>query len=151
MKLISEMNKLIQNVSQVLGDPIDSTKYEIVDRGTPHQAKSLPVGMMGIYTFWYNGAFLKIGKAGFKSSARFLSQHYNPKSAQSTLAASILKDDDLLKLELNEENVGEWIKRNCRRIDILINVELGIFTLDLIEAVLHHKYEPKYEGFATQR
>lgn len=151
MELITEMDKLIKNVSNVLEKTIDSSKYEIVDRGMPHQPKSLPIGMMGVYTFWYNESFLKIGKAGSKSSARFLSQHYNPKSAKSTLAASILNDDDMLKLGIDEENVGEWIKKNCRRIDILINVELGIFTLDLVEAALHYKYEPKYEGFATQR
>ncbi|GEM_PF-5297747 len=46
---------------------------------------------------------------------------------------------------------GNWIKKNCRRIDILLDADLGIFTLELIEATLHYKYEPKYEGFLAQR
>lgn len=151
MELKREINLLIKNVTQAVGKPIEEDKYEIIDRGLPHKPKTLPTGMMGIYTFSYNDKFLKIGKAGSKSSARFLSQHYNPKSAKSTLAASILRDHEMLNMGIKEENVGRWIKENCRRIDILVDVELGIFTLDLIEAVLHYKYEPKYEGFATQR
>ena len=52
---------------------------------------------------------------------------------------------------INENNVGDWIKSNCYRIDILMDSDLGIFTLELIEAALHYKYEPVYEGFAGQR
>lgn len=107
--------------------------------------------MMGVYTFWYEGDFLKIGKAGPSSNARFLSQHYNPRSAQSTLAASVLSDMRMQDKGIHENNVGDWIKNNCRRIDILLDSSLGIFTLELIEAALHYKYEPIYEGFAAQR
>lgn len=45
----------------------------------------------------------------------------------------------------------EFIKSNCRRIDVMIPVDMGIFTLELVEAILHYKYEPKYEGFDSQR
>lgn len=107
--------------------------------------------MMGVYTFWFEGDFLKIGKAGPSSNARFLSQHYNPRSARSTLAASILLDRRMQEKGITENNVGDWIKNNCRRVDILLDSDLGIFTLELIEAALHYKYEPIYEGFATQR
>lgn len=106
---------------------------------------------MGVYTFWYKEKFLKIGKAGPNSNARFLSQHYNPRSAQSTLAASILLDKGMQNEGITEGNVGDWIKNNCRRVDILLDADLGIFALELIEAALHYKYEPLYEGFATQR
>ena len=106
---------------------------------------------MGVYTFWYNDVALKIGKAGSKSNARFLSQHYAPHSAKSTLAASILVDKEMQNLDITEANVGDWIKQYCRRIDILLDADLEIFTLELIEAALHYKYEPKYEGFLAQR
>src|SRR5690625_4401583 len=151
MELINEIDSLIQDVSKTIGKPIVVEGYEIIDRGIPHKPKSLPIGLMGVHAFWYNDRFLKIGKAGSKSGPRFLSQHYNQKSAQTTLAASILRDPDLLQFGITEEIAGGWIKENCRGIDILVNVQLGIFTLGLIEAVLHYKYEPKYEGFATQR
>ena len=151
MDFINEFNKVILEVSNVLGKPIDKDKYEIIDRGSPHQAKSLPNKKMAVYTFWYEGRFLKIGKAGPNSNARFLSQHYNPKSARSTLAASILMDENMQDIGITENNVGDWIKNNCHRIDILIDSDLGVFTLKLIEAALHYKYEPIYEGFSTQR
>ncbi|MDQ4679509.1 hypothetical protein RCF13_07250, partial [Stenotrophomonas maltophilia group sp. RNC7] len=74
-----------------------------------------------------------------------------PRSAKSNLAASILSDNRMQGEDINEYNVGDWIKNNCRRIDILVDSDLGIFTLGLIEAALHYKYEPIYEGFDTQR
>lgn len=151
MDFINEFNKVILEVSSVLGKPIDKDKYEIMDRGRPHQPKNLPANKMAVYTFWYKNRFLKIGKAGPNSNARFSSQHYNPKSARSTLAASVLKDENMQDIGINENNVGDWIKSNCHRIDILMDSDLGIFTLELIEAALHYKYEPVYEGFAGQR
>jgi hypothetical protein len=80
-----------------------------------------------------------------------MSQHYNPKSAISNLAKSILSDSNMKNLGITEANVGDWIKHNCRRIDIIIDMEVGIFALELIEAVLHYKYCPVYEGFIAQR
>lgn len=151
MDFAYDFDKIICDVSSVLGKLIDKSQYEIIDRGVPHQPKTLPVRMMGIYTFWYEGKFMKIGKAGPNSNARFLRQHYNPRSAPSTLAASILSDKRMQDKGITDYNIGDWIKNNCRRIDILLDSGLGIFTLELIEAVLHYKYEPIYEGFATQR
>lgn len=151
MDLENEFEKIILEVSKVLGKPIDKEKFEIIDRGLPHQPGNLPAGKMGVYTFWFEGDFLKIGKAGPSSKARFSSQHYNPRSARSTLAASILLDRGIQEKGINENNVGDWIRNNCRRVDILLDSDLGIFTLELIEAALHYKYEPIYEGFATQR
>ena len=151
MNLIEEIYSLIFNVSSILGKPIKKENIEIINRGKPHKPEPLPAGKMGVYMFLYNESFLKIGKAGPRSNARFLSQHYNPKSAKSTLAASILSDSTNPYEGVGEENVGDWIKENCTRIDILLDVTLGIFTLELIEAALHYKYEPVYEGFLNQR
>lgn len=151
MKYTSEFESIIRDVSRCLGKEIDMSKVQIVDRGLPHIPHSLKPGTMGVYTFNYNGKFLKIGKVGPKSNNRFLYQHYIPGSAKSTLAASIIADPQMKALGITEDNVGDWIKENCRRIDILLDVDLGIFTLELVEAALHYKYEPKYEGFASQR
>ena len=151
MNLKTEFSQIILETTMLLGKPVDKTKYEIIDRGLPHQPRVLPGNKMGVYTFWYNDVALKIGKAGSKSNARFLSQHYAPNSAKSTLAASILVDKEMQNLNITQFNVGDWIKQNCRRIDILLDADLGIFTLELIQAVLHYKYEPKYEGFLAQR
>jgi len=149
--IIEEISSTIAAVSSLLGHDIPSGKIMVIDRGIPHTPRSLRSGTMGVYTFLYNGRFIKIGKAGPNSNARFFSQHYTPGSAQSTLSASILADEDMRGMGITEQNVGSWIKQNCRRIDVIIDSDLGIFTLELIEAVLHYKYEPKYEGFKNQR
>ena len=52
----------------------------------PHRPRSLPVGKMAVYCFFFRGRALKIGIAGPNSGARYLSQHYHPRSAGSTLA-----------------------------------------------------------------
>ena len=147
-----QLSECIKNASAAIDRPIDNDKINIIDRGQPHSAlHSLPKGKMAVYTFVYEGVVLKIGKAGPNSNARYTSQHYNPKSAMSNLAKSILLDVEMRDKGINEDNVGEWIKQNCRRIDIEIDADLGIFTLEFIEAVLHYKYMPKYEGFSSQR
>ena len=146
---ISEFNLLIQKTSSAVGRIINGAQYEVIDLGVPHTPKSLPVGKMGIYTFSFKDQFLKIGKAGPNSNARFLSQHYNHKSAKSTLAASILRDNDYNNHKITDKNIKEWIKQNCRRVDIIFDISLGVFTLEFVEAILHYNYEPKYEGFLS--
>ena len=54
-------------------------------------------------------------------------------------------------LNIDPSNIKDWIKTNCRRIDIIIDADLGVFSLELIEGIMHYKYEPRYEGFASQR
>lgn len=147
---VKEFEEIINGVSKMLGKPIESG-YRIIERGLPHTPKSLEKGTMGVYTFLYKDEFLKIGKAGPSSNARFTSQYYLPRSSQSNLSKSVLLDDNMRNLGINEDNVGDWIKQNCRRIDIILDRNLGIFALELVEAALHYKYEPRYEGFSNQR
>ena len=146
----SEFSELIQKVSLTIGKGIDISSYCIQDLGVPHKPKGLPIGKMGVYTFSFNDSFLKIGKAGPNSNARFRSQHYNPKSANSTLAASLIMDNEMGEYAIDDGNVKNWIVSNCRRIDVLMDVNLGLFALELVESVLHYYYEPKYEGFNSQ-
>ena len=108
-----EFQDAIIAASSALKRPIDLSEIEIIDRGVPHIPASLKPETMGVYTFLYNGCFLKIGKAGPNSNPRFLSHHYNPRSGKSTLAASILKDPDMAVHGLTEDTVGKWIKQNC--------------------------------------
>ena len=147
---VSEFEEIILNVTAAAGRRLDAG-YEIIDRGMPHVPRTLKRGTMGVYTFLYKDEFLKIGKAGANSYARFSSQHYHPDSAMSNLAKSILEDERMQGLGITRDNVGDWIKRNMRRIDIILDETLGIFALELIEAALHFRYEPRYEGFKNQR
>jgi hypothetical protein len=130
---------------------INEDQLIIFDRGCPHLPSCLINGMAGIYIFELNGVCLKIGKAWEKSNARFRSQHYSPKSSQSNLAKSILNDSGMKKYGLNEDNIGDWIKKNTRRIDIFIDTKLGVPVLNLLEAYLQCKFKPKYEGVESQK
>lgn len=150
LSYVSEFREIIESITSAAGRKITSG-YEIIDRGMPHVPQTLKRGTMGVYTFLYKDEFLKIGKAGPNSNARFFSQHYIPASSASNLSKSILNDKEMSGLGLTEKTVGDWIKQNTRRIDIILDAPLGIFTLELVEAALHFKYEPRYEGFKNQR
>lgn len=110
-----------------------------------HVPVQLPNGMMAVYAFFLNGDCLKVGKAGPNSNARFQSQHYNPNSARSTLARSMLNDDQHFQ-DLNEANIGNWIKENTSRSNILITVDYGKNFMNFTEAFFILKYQPRYEG-----
>lgn len=151
MDYIHEIDTLIQEVTLAIGKPILKDKYEIVDRGQPHIPPTrLPDGKMAVYMFLHEDKFLKIGKANHRSNARFCSQHYGL-NAPSTLAKSLLSDSEMSRLGITSSKIKDWIKERCRRIDVIIDADLGVFALELIEGIMHYKYEPKYEGFASQR
>jgi len=119
----------------------------------PHlPPKKLPNGKMAIYVFTYGSYVLKVGKVGPNSQARYTSQHYNPNSAPSTLAASIIKEPKIIGVKgINEENISAWIKENTDRTNFIIVSSLGIQILTLFEAYLQCRLRPVFEGFKSQR
>lgn len=147
----TEIIQIIHGVTKAAGNEISESLYMVNDLGVPHKPESLKPGYYGVYIFIYQNRFLKIGKVGPNSNARFSSQHYSPKSAGSTLAASILEDNEMESLGLNEKTVGDWIKKNCQRINVFLSAELPDFTNELIETALHYRFQPKYEGVESQR
>ena len=150
MDYVYEIDTLIQEVSLAIGKPISRDKYQIIDRGLPHVPPTrLPAEKMAVYMFLLGDELLKIGKANHRSNARFCSQHYGL-NAPSTLAKSLLSDSGMSSLNITPSNIKDWIKTNCRRIDVIIDAELGMFTLGLIEGIMHYKYEPRYEGFVKK-
>lgn len=151
MEYKDEIIQIIRNVTKAAGKEIPESLYIVNDLGVPHVPEPLKPGYYGVYIFIYQDKFLKIGKVGPNSNARFISQHYSPKSANSTLAASILDDKDMRHLELNEDTIGNWIKNNCKRINVFLSAELPNFTNELIETALHYRFQPKYEGVESQR
>lgn len=129
----------------------EDISYEVLDK--PHKPPSrIPPDCMAVYMFFYEGKALKVGKAGPKSQARYTSQHYNPKSAPSTLAASLLKGSDSIGVSgLTAENVGTWIKQHTDRINFRLSTKQEIFVLTLLESFLQCRLKPVFEGFASQR
>lgn len=129
----------------------DAISLEILS--APHVPPTrLPLGKMAVYVFSKGEDVLKVGKVGAKSQARYTSQHYNPGSAMSTLAASMLADREWLGLgEVHEAGVGQWIRKNIDRVNFLMDGRFGIPVLTLLEAFLQCRLKPRYEGFKSQR
>ena len=118
----------------------------------PHSPPRLPSGKMAVYVFSYGNLVLKVGKAGPNSAARFTSQHYNPSSAPSTLAANILKEGQSFGITgLSPDSVGAWIKANTDRTNFLLSIKCGVSVLTLLEVFLQCRLKPIFEGFASLR
>jgi hypothetical protein len=132
--------------------PLSVQDLECEYCAAPHRPPSrLPAGKMAVYGFWGHGSWLKIGKAGAKTQARYTSQHYNPESAPSTLAASLSRDNRMKSLaDFNPDRPGEWIKTSTHRINILLDVKHGTVLLSLLESFLHARLRPRYEGRANE-
>lgn len=83
-------------VARLAGVSLAADDIRIEALPAPHAPPTrLPAGQMAVYVFTYGRDVLKVGKVGPKSQARYTSQHYNPGSAQSTLAASMIADTEL--------------------------------------------------------
>ena len=151
-----DTGQLIQdflNVAALAGIHLSASDLAVERTVAPHcPPKRLPAGKMAVYVFSYGDTVLKVGKAGPNSAARFTSQHYNPSSAPSTLATSILKAGQGLGITgLSPETVGSWIKANTDRTNFLLSVNCGVPVLTLLEAFLQCRLKPRFEGFASQR
>jgi hypothetical protein len=126
--------------------------------GMPHRPTPLAPGWQGIYGFRWQSKWLKIGKAGPNTQARWLSQHYGLGRALSTLASSLVKyclapqeHPELPGLRalirrVDPNELGEWIKRNTERVNVLIGAEAGSEGLAHLEAIAHRRLAPVFEG-----
>jgi hypothetical protein len=131
----------------VAGDEFEANKVRIDIAPRPHRPKGLPAGRMAVYCFFLNGQALKIGIAGPKSDARFRSQHYNPHSAGSTLAGSILKHPTKIGVHaIPACSIGDWIKEHTDRLNLLLPASYGSPILSRLESFLHIRWKPIYEG-----
>jgi len=138
-------------VAELAGDPIPRTMMVVEYLDAPHnQPTRLPAGKMAVYGFWGEGVWLKIGKAGPNSNARYTSQHYNLGSAQSTLAGSLANDPRMQSVNgFDPQAPGGWIKAATHRVNILLPSRRQKELLSLLEAFLHLRLRPLYEGITT--
>jgi len=92
---------------------------------------------------------LKVGRVGLRSGARFQYMHYNPGSAQSTVAGSLLKSKVLWRYlgitELNSINVGNWIREHTDRDHFYLEAEDESLLAEL-ERFLRGILGPAFEG-----
>lgn len=124
----------------------DLITVEIAAR--PHKSpRALPAGKMAVYAFFLNGQAIKVGKAGPKTAARYTSQHYNPASAKSNLAKSILTDPAKVGFVGSDPSlIGDWIKQHTDRVNLLLPATIDSCLLSLLEAFLHVRWKPVFEG-----
>lgn len=111
----------------------------------PHRPTPLVPGRIAIYGFWWQGRWLKIGKVGHKSGPRFASHHYHT-SASSTLAKSLVKELSTELPGLDPADPGAWICRNVSRVNITLPATVSPLHLSFLEAFLHLRLRPRYEG-----
>jgi hypothetical protein len=123
----------------------------------PHQRPTrLPAGTQAVYIFLLGESCLKVGKAGPKTAARFVSQHYGF-SAPSTLARSMLAHSERTAAclpparfgevdALCEDSIGEWIATNTDRVNVYLPTSKRPFALSLLEAFIHCRLKPVFEG-----
>ena len=134
-------------VAALAHDPLPRTDIEVEYLAAPHVHPRLPPARMGVYGFWHGGVWLKIGKAGPNSRARYEYQHYKVGSAQSTLAASLVGDPRMATIDgFDPASVGDWIKASTSRVNILLPATRQPELLSLFEAFLHLRLRPRYEG-----
>jgi hypothetical protein len=150
-------------VARLAGVAIERSQVSIEVRPAPHQSPTqLRPGSQAVYVFTVGDRCLKVGKAGPKTQARFTTQHYGL-HAKSTLARSLLAHRPRLSemlapdtvngiADLSEATVGSWIRQNTRRIHFFLPASLGAAPLLLLEAFLHCRLKPCFEGqFESQR
>lgn len=140
-------------VAKLVGISLPEAAITSEELPAPHlPPRDLPKGKMAVYVFWWGDQCLKVGKVGPRSQARYTSQHYNPKSSGSNLGKSILKEKEKLGwTNLDEANVGEWIKKETNRTNLLLDATIGIPILSLLESFLQCRLRPHFEGFSSQK
>lgn len=154
-----------------------------IEKGNIHKSHkpSLKSTTQGVYMFFSDYGCLKVGMAGSRdSNDRWSYQHYNPYKAPSTLAKSILKDNnsskkfsnevdkinknvELEKLQQSyrelskkqkefEKQIESFIKENTTRVELTIvdKEENNTFAIHLLEAIGIYFLKPEYEGKPTK-
>jgi len=133
-------------VARLGGIELGSDDLSVERLPAPHRSPTrLPPGKMGVYAFWGDGGWLKVGKVGPNSNARYTSQHYLAGSAPSTLAASLLASPPNDRA-FDPGQVGAWMRERTCRLNILMPASRPRELLSLLEAFLHLRLRPRFEG-----
>lgn len=158
--MIQEPEALIEGFVKALGEYYDYIidENEIIHEHVPapHDPPNLKPGKGAIYVFSLTknntspagqNRVLKVGKVGPNSEPRFKYQHYNPDSARSTLAGTLLNSKILWECIGfdNEAQVGSWLKENTDRDHFFIDGDKGR-VISLMEVYARGILSPIFEG-----
>lgn len=140
--------------------PVAKAHIQVVSLGVPHHPVTLPRGWQGVYNFQFGNAWLKVGRAGPNSNARWVSQHYGAGRSLSSLSWSLLTYAHFSSFQhpalpaafkeqvalVHPDRLGNWIKENCLRVNILLNAEVGRPALARLESIAQGVLKPIFEG-----
>ena len=144
---LSQLIEDIEKIAELARISLQEDFLLVNPLSAPHKPPhSLPEGKYAIYMFFWNDKCLKVGRVGKNSQARYTSQHYNPNSSNSNLSKFLLSRKEEFRLTVSEENIGQWIKDNCDRIDFLFSSEYGDSFPKLIEVFVQCRLTPIFEG-----
>jgi len=147
VELIRDFTK----VCALAGTPLSESeiRHELVK--PPHLRVALPANTSAVYVFSFGSKpdiVLKVGKAGQKSAARFVSQHYLPASCKSNLAKSICVEQGTWAIlgipSVDEKTAGQWLRANTDRDHFFIKREMAV--VNLLESFLQYRLKPLFEG-----
>jgi hypothetical protein len=133
----------IHGVANILQMPL-VTQFQ----SGPHIRPSPLKNERGVYLFFQNQVWLRIGQTGY--SPRFTSQHYGTKRAGSTFAADIWANRLEFGFAGDETQIGTWIMGNFGRANVRISNDPDGFISRLLEAYLHLHLKPRFEGSRKQ-
>lgn len=152
--IIDEFRNAVKHMGLTCGDIQHEAQI------APHRPQKLPEGKCAVYVFSLSRAYrkrcpagagrvLKVGKAGPKSNARFQFQHYNPRSAPSTLAAMLINSKILWPYlgitEITSSQVQDWIRDNTDRDNFYLDSkDNGV--LRELERYIKGRLGPVFEG-----
>lgn len=147
----SELIRDFVKVCLLAGAPISAAeiRHEVIK--APHSRVALPPNTSAVYVFSLASkpdVVLKVGKAGQKSAARFVSQHYLPASCKSNLAKSICVEQETWALlgipNIDEDTAGPWLRTNTDRDHFFTLREMAV--VNLLESFLQCRLRPLFEG-----
>lgn len=145
--IVSDALNRFHDAVNAAGLPVSRDAIEVKLHPAPHERPKLPEEKMAVYAFFLGGVCLKCGKVGPNSNPRFNYQHYNPDSAGSTLAASLLGGDTIVPVEYaDKDRVGQWMQAKLDRVSLLLPATLSPSILSYLEAFLHVVWNPRFEG-----
>ncbi len=134
-------------VARVAGIEIQPDDVDIETLEMPHRPTQLPAGKVAVFVFSTETSVLKVSKVGPNSGPRYMSQHYSPQGAPSTLAKSMLNDHDAVRRHrLTEDIIGRWIKQNTDRVNYLLDENYYGRPLDMFKDIVVDRLCPVYEG-----
>ena len=115
--------QLAQLIDAAIKEGLDLGSYEIETLTAPHEPPPrLPKDRIADYVFATPQQTLKVGLVGAGNRKRYTRYHYQPNRHQNgSLGLSIMSDPQWGKPRLTQATVGDWIKRNCERTNILLN------------------------------